>query len=210
MTEASLYEHLFPLWKIMRQHVAVNFNGSALDTDRWTTNVSNGGTPAYSMVDAVGEGFEIDSNSDASPKGGFINFNLINQYDEVNCEHIAVWRCVQNTSIITTSGFHGVTSPSTQTVQARADTGQGSDFRLLTGDASVNSATATDTPIDTVFNTWKTKIVSGTATLFLNGVFKVTHSTNLPTVAMEPYFQVNQRASSARQGHIRSYEAWNV
>lgn len=209
-TQDSLYEHLFPLTTVMKQRVVDNFDGDSLN-ERWQTNVFSGGTPTFAMVDAVDEGFEIDSASSVSPRGGFINFNVIRQYDFDNAIHISEWRVLSIASVITACGFGGdAPTLSDHRCEARFDSVVGANYLLLTSDGTTNTTSDSGVVADTNFHTFKTRLTSTLAELFIDGALETSKTDRLPAAKMEPIFIVLQRSAAAKQGHIRYYEAFNV
>lgn len=207
--QESIYEHLFALTEIMKQHMMDNFDGGSLN-ERWTTNIFSSGTPTFTMNDNVDEGFEIDSASASSPDGGFIDFNLIRQYDHLNIVHIAEWRTLLTTAAIVASGFGGDAGLNIHRCEARFDSNASSLYGLLTSGTGSNTTTNSSITVDTNFHTFKTNIKSASATMFIAGVLEATKTDNLPSARIQPHVVMLQRGGGARQMHIRYYEAFNT
>jgi hypothetical protein len=81
---------------------------------------------------------------------------------------------------------------------------------LYTGDASASSQAQTDIPRDIVYHTTKLECGSADIKLTVDGVLKVTKTTNIPTVKLQPVCFVESRDATAREGRIRYMECYNT
>lgn len=205
-TQASLYEHLFPLTTIMKQRVLDNFDGDTLN-ERWFEK-NNTGTGTFVIVDAIGEGFSVKAGGTVSDDS-LISFNNIRQYDSDNSEFIIVCRrssnglldagCSENDSMA--SGTDGAFMRNNN-----ADT----FYKLVTVNVG-NTQADTTINTDTSFHNHKVKNTSANSTLDIDDILEVTNTTNLPTDPVQPIFRSFTAAGpSSPDCRIKYLEVFNI
>ncbi len=205
-----LYELLHPFGVVAGQHVVDNISGDSLN-ERWTTGNFTGGTPVFTMIDGIDEGFEIDSGSSSANKGGFIAFNGIRQYDNTLVALIASMKFMDTTVILANVGLQGDSPNFTKDrLESRLDTNTSSNILLLTKDASTSSSVDSGLAADTNWHTHDLKLDSIAAKQWIDGTFKGIKTTNLPTTALEPTFFVVQRGTTSKEARIRYIEVYNI
>lgn len=201
----SVYEMFNALTTVAKQHFWDWFDGSILN-NRWTTeNIS--GTNTFAMDDAVDGGFKISNQAVASAKGT-IHFNNKRQFDETACICIAVHK--RNTaSSDCTVGFRNDASTGLNFANLRELTTN--TFKtLITGDGSTNSAINSDIVIDTSWHSYKVECGSANIKLTIDGVLKVTKTTNRPAARLQPMMRNDNTASASATSSIRYIEAKNT
>jgi len=209
-TQASLYEHLFPLTTIMKQRVVDNFDGDTLN-ERWTnTNVQ--GSNTFAMDDAIDRGFKITTGTSTADHGQ-IDFNDIRQYKHNDSQIIAVMKNITTTTTRTTVGFNdgddiAVANNFTVVQNRFADL---SFIQHIRNDGAT-SITATNSSISTDANVHLYDILTTSTNniLSIDNSTEVTSTTDLPTSKMQPQFAVRNDVAAARQGFIRYLEAYNI
>jgi len=211
MTFPSVYEVTDVLCTVRKTRMWCWFDGDTLHP-RWTTQCDVS-TPTFQMVDAIDEGFEILTNLNG--ERGIINFCGIRHYCDDSAVMIAVTRRV-TTDTQTAIGFNEGCSLFTGNCAyaiATDDTGEaGCNKILATANtaASCQGSTATCTPRDTCWTTYKICIVDACCvTLAVNGTVEATRTTFLPDVRMQPAFQGRSRAAGTKNSRIRYMEAYN-
>lgn len=202
----SLYEHLFPLTTVMKQRVLDNFDGDTLN-ERWNKRDISG-TGTFAMVDAVDEGFSITTGSSIN-NASLIDFNQIRQYSETASILLMVFRRVASSAGRIEGGFKNLTDISTDFVAVR-DLVQDTFKRFITADATTAKTTNTSVSVNTLFTSYKIEMKSASAECSIADILEVTHTTELPTAKLEPYFRVRTQTSSVREGRIRYLEAYNT
>lgn len=201
---SSLYEVFDPLTTIRKQQFVEWFAGGDIRSIWTKTNV--GGTNAFAMSDLIDEGYVVEAGSTAG-NAGVIHPSTINHFSQTACIFIVVARRVglSNTQPIlcdTTSFAHF----------AEATDNSSASFKTLeTKDGTTASGTNTDVAIDENWHMYKIECGSSNIKLYVDGVLKVTKTTNRPGAALMPAFLVASNSSgTGRQGRIRYLEAYNT
>ena len=167
-----------------KQHFVEWFSGKQLPS-YWTTGIVVG-SPTFAMSDSVDGGFQISCPNSANGLG-YIHFNNKRHYSATDSTSISVFKGSKTsansnfqTGINSTSGNGNASLSGYHTSYSTTY------FVLITGDGSI-STTNTDVTADTSFHVHK--IVNGSANikLYLDGVLKVTKTTNRPTGSQQPY-----------------------
>jgi len=184
-----------------------DFIGDSLDA-RWTPTTSGTGTVAIltglnGLVNFV-TGATINSTSR-------INFGAFFVFERGNSAIIKFrMRTGTTTSLTFFAGFASTDflpgsggSPVASSALVRFDSGgSGTDtnFMLVTSDGTTSSATSSGVAIDSVNHDFIIELRSGDVRLWMDGVLKVTKTTNLPLTATDlaPYFGVTQDAGASR------------
>ena len=194
-----------------KQHFIEWFSGKQLPS-YWTQNLSIG-APTYAMADEVDGGFKITSNATANSRGTII-FNNKRQYSQTGSICIAVGkRTAGTTNHYQHIGFASSGNPGYNYAMYR-DTSNTTYKDLLTNQGS-GGATATNTDIvtDTSWHNVKVEMTSTpSAILSIDGVLKVTKTTTLPVIPMQPCFEAGSfiTASAGKVSQIRYMECYNT
>jgi len=209
MTESSLYEHLFPLTTVMRQRMVENFDGDALDTDRWSL-VTNG-TSSGAMDDVVDGGYKIQSGTTIG-SFGILTFNDKRHYSETASIGITVCKIVNNTNVRMRSGLaERHTSALVHNSVMVLGFGSVTNFELETRTASSGASTDTGLAHDSNFHSHKMKAKSASAELTIDGILRATRTTLLPVAKMQPVHAIsNSGGATNESGSIRYFEAYNT
>jgi len=210
MTFNSVYQILTPLTTVKKQWFVEWFSGDDLKA-YWTKRNINGiGT--FAMDDVIGGGFKITTGSTAFNESE-IDFNDIRQYSNTSSIIIIVWKF--DNSVADIGGGFGdpatisKISSAVNKAFARAATGAGF-FGLFTGDGTAHSATNSDVATDANFHSHKVECRSGDVKYTLDGILKITKTTNLPTVKLQPFFAVQTGDATTAIANIRYLEAFNT
>ncbi len=205
---ASLYESFQALTSIQVSHFVEWFSGSVLDSI-WTT-ASVVGSPVFAMDDAIDGGFKITSATTTNELGA-IAFNNKRHYDFESAVCIGVTKTDATNQRAVIVGFAGLVANSNIDdafggIESLFST---TKFVCISADATTESATATDVDLDTDFHVNKIELNSTQVLYTLDGVLKVTKTTNRPTVKLQPIF-LCQRQGADMTGSIRYLEAFNT
>lgn len=191
---------------VAKQRVIEWFSGSALNTHRWT-QTNEQGASTFAMVDSADEGFGIttgSTNGDASN----INFNNKRAFSATASEMIAVVKRVGDQSLTAVGISNSTATPAGSHHNAfYLDSTLRSFKALLTTDGTMQSITDSDIAIDTNWHTIKIVCSVSDIKLYIDGVLKVTKTTNRPSSAMQPIFRSANAAAVARESRIR-YGEW--
>jgi len=198
----SVYELFNPLTTIAKQHFWDWFDGN--DKRNWWTFVNISGIGSSAMVDAVDEGFGVTSGASNAQRSA-INFNAKRTFSNTDSVVIAVMRRVSSLSIALV-GLVEANEPISGSASAdwRDDTNR--TFKsLVTLDSTSLTITDSDVAIDTVFTSYKIEVKSADTKGFINGVLKVTNTTNLPDFRMQPIFMSQTRTSAVQESRARPF-----
>ena len=207
---SSLAERFSLLTQVFKQRVVEYFSGSALDTARWTTtNIA--GTGSTGINDAIDEGGFVTSGASTNDQTQ-INFNNKRQYDNANSICILTMQAVSNTSAISYGGlsgdilaFDGGTNKALVVVSSA-----NANISLRTADGTTNSEdTTSGIAIDMAFHNYKIECGASNVKLYIDGVLRITKSTNLPTAKMQPEIGVKTLTTAAKTTKVRYLEAYN-
>lgn len=204
MTFNSVYQILTPLTTVKKQWFVEWFDGD--DLKAYWTKRDVAGTGTFAMADAVDEGFSIITGASASGQSR-IDFNDIRHYNFDAAIIIAVCRRLTATNAQIGVGLHNRTSVDFAFCE---DSTNGTNKRLETFAAGTGSNTESSIPIDTVFTGYKMEMGSVNVKMTINGVLEVTKTTNRPTLRQQPTFDAFNPSTTASEGRIRYYEAFNT
>jgi hypothetical protein len=192
---ASMYESRSALTTVQKQHFVEWFSGSALDSI-WTKV----GSDTTQMEDTVDGGYSIDGDTDTG-----IYFNDKRQYAHNGSEFIIVTKRVGTGGVIT--GFSDGNSYTTVRNEAGSyNNSSNTYYQAMTSDTSTQSTLDTDVTVDTTWRTHKGVLGEEDFKLYIDGVLKVTKTTNLPIAKMQPM----NIAFSSGTCHLRYFEAYNT
>ena len=192
-----------------KQHFIEWFSGKQLPS-YWTfTNVT--GTGSGAMADSVNGGYVITSGATTGDRQQ-INFNNKRQYEPTGSVIIGVCQRISATSAQSKFGLYNlglVDTTETDRAYVENSTSQ-TNYRLATGDNSTASSTTTDIPNDETVRSHKIECGSANIKLTIDGVLKITKTTNRPTLKLQPVYHSRCIATGARQAMIRYCEAYNT
>ena len=195
-----------------RQHFWEYFSGSTLNS-RWTLEQLVGGDSTLVMSDTV-DGGAIFTNQSTSNRVANFHFNNKRQYDYNGSVFIWVAQRSSATSlgILLDIGLNGTTGQSsTDSILFRQYDDGSSFIGALSKSATAESTTATDVATNSNMQVLKCAVDASNAIYSINGVTKVTKTTNLPTAKMQPKIRMdNTTQTGLRTVNIRYCEAYNT
>ena len=200
----SLYESFQPLTSVQVSHFVEWFSGSVIDSI-WTQ--SGGGT--FAMADATDEGFSVKTTAATSNKST-INFNNKKHYSETASIMIAVFRRVDAASAIAQAGFVNVAGGDSVNLALVRDRSNSTFKELFTADGSTGSVIASDVVIDQVFTNYKIECGSANIKLTIDGVLKVTKTTNRPAARLQPTCWTQTEVAVIKESRFRYLEYFNT
>ncbi len=186
-----------------------NFSGQALDTDIWNQTTFSG-SPIYSMVDEIDEGFEIDSNGSATNNGGFIDSLGIDQFNHIGVECICVMKLSHATDIRVLGGLMANNDIDGPQCLMGSNTQSGNNFLIKIRNGG-NLNVASSQPLDTEWHTHSFVLTASNVVYKIDEILRVSTTVSArPDAPMGPTFEVLQTKTSPRQGRIRYYEVYNT
>ena len=184
------------------------FNGTSLD-ERWLTSILRG-TGTVIVQDDIDEGINIQALGTPAPQfKSKISMGGIRHYNEQGAVFIGIWRGLETTDNPNKMALINVSTDiaNTNFVQSQ---GAGS-YNLVTDDGTTTSSSNGSAYTETDFNLFRIEISPTVATLIANGILEISHTTNLPTLRLEPTFQQNsQVANVPKNMRVRYAEAFNT
>jgi hypothetical protein len=204
----------------MKQRMVENFSGDALDTDRWDYTLLNG-TATGSMGDSINGGFNHTSTATGGTSESITTFGNVNQFNYLGAIFICVAKWsgdFPSTSMMQRGGFKntnnsqfnagdhaGFAKPTAAPYNFQAYTA--SNTGGVVGTDTGVSSTSADT-----FNVFKGELKTTSFDLTINGGTATTNTTNLPTVAVQPYIYswAYQPTAGSMTASFNYYEAYNT
>jgi len=158
------------------------------------------------MNDVLDGGFKITTGTSDNNESA-INHNAKRHYDETSSAIILVASAIANSRF--RGGFteNNTMGGAFALVEKDADD---TNYQLATDDGTTETSTASDIPIDTSYHVHKIICASADIKLNIDGVLKVTKTTNRPDFKLQPYFTVKARSAGAKTGNIRYLEVYSI
>ena len=208
---SSLYEKLFPLNTVMKQRMVENFNGDALDTDRWTTSQYNTTYMTFRTSDTINGGFEMVTPA-SNNTGGNITFgNVARQYSETG----SVFICVAKGSDSLTENFQGFVKDHVtwNTYRNMATIGNVPNEGVLfshTSNASADTQVSCGATFHATEALYKIECKQTLVEYGTNGTIGATVTSTLPVVPMQPRFGVRSLSAAIHTGRCTYLECYNT
>ena len=204
----SLYSKLTNPQQVQNTHFVDRFGGDLLD-ERWLATVLRG-TGGVTFIDEIDEAINIRALGSPAPQFKTkISFGMNRQYNEDGCVMIGIWRGLETTNNPNKMALVNISSDAANTnflQQAGAGV-----FNISTNDGTTTTSSVGSAYNELEFQLFEIELTPTTATLIANGILEITHTTNLPTVRLEPTFQQNsQTANVAKNMRVRYAEAFNT
>jgi len=207
MTFASVYEILDPLTVIRKQKFWDWFDGSDVKAF-WNKNLI--GSSSIAMEDAVNDGVKLSTGATIF-SFSMLDFNSINHYSHTASAWILMCRlrdAVQDRFRVGLNDFQDAAS-FTQGYVWDALTGTNTNHQLVAVNTT-SSATDSDIAISTNIHVYSAEITSSDVKGKIDGVLKATHTTTLPTIALQPKLTCWNNTAADRALFARYYEAYNT
>lgn len=208
MTFDSVHEILTPLTTLRKTKFWDWFDGD--DLRSWWSKVNVNGTNTFAMDDAVDGGFKIVTGA-VNNNRGTIWFNDINHYSPTASIVIFITKFDNSVSNYE-AGLSATNDPDAvidDKILVRALTTV-SFFHLFSSEGTTESTIDSDIARDAVFHGFKIENLVSSAKLFIDGIEKVTKTTNLPDAKIQPAFEIRTRDATTAQANIRYFEAFNT
>ena len=195
-----------------KQHFIEWFSGSAIDTTRWTNTTQSGSGMSVVMNDLVDGGVRATSTGSGS-NWGQLNFNNKRPFSKTGSVFIGVCKRIGGTGVaLIDFGMFGDNLNGNAKQAVMRDYDNNTYKVLLTGAATASSETDSDIVTDFSVHSYK---IECTATpdvdLYIDGVLKVTKTTDLPNLDLQPGFKNFAQNSSGNAVCDISYiEAYNT
>ena len=192
-----------------KQHFIEWFSGKQLPA--YWTEKNHTGTGAFAMVNEVDGGFSVKTGA-TSTNNSSINFANKRQYAYDGSVIIAAWKRVSASMIGAFGGINDATVSTNPTIEyARLSNDSALTYILIhSADATTASLTYSDIPKDQAWHIGKMEFSSSDIKGTIDGVLKITKTTNRPTVKLQPYVFSYSRAAAVGETRVRYMEAYNT
>jgi len=205
LTFNSVYEMLTPLTQIRSQRFWEWFSGDDIKS-YWNFN-DIFGTNSGAMSDEVDGGYVITTGATTSHQGA-IEFNNKRPFEETGCVGIFVMKVDESTNRRIFGGLSNSVTLGSDYIAIYNDSST-TNYEFQTRQSSVTTVASSVTN-DESYHVHKVEGLSSSATGTIDGVLEATNTTNLPTSPLQPIFATLARSASARNGHIKYFEAFNT
>ncbi|MDH3834392.1 MAG: hypothetical protein OES34_09575 [Nitrosopumilus sp.] len=193
---------------IPKTHFVEWFSGDALDSI-WTQR-DVAGTGTFAMDDSENGGFSITTGS-TSGNNSFIDFDDTNHYAHDGSILISV---IKNTTDTSAGQQVGLTEQAGANYDdTRATVGNNSNASFIIFNTALNSTSASvDSTIapDGAFHKIQQRLSSTSLNGWIDDVLEVLITSNLPDVAMQPYWRGNTGSAAAKKSNVSYLEAFNT
>ncbi len=187
-----------------KQHFIEWFSGKQLPS--YWTQVNTSGTGIIAMEDSVDGGFSITSGATVA-NNTQITFNNKRQYNPTSCEIISVMR--RNTGgTLSVSAMANTAAVTSQFFDMEDDTSDG--FKTLGSANATFSQISSDVVSNTDWTNYKGVVSASDIKMYINGVLKVTKTTNRPSLVLQPTLMSKSRTAGAKQTSFRYLECYNT
>ena len=206
MTFSSVYEILDPLTTVRKQRFWEWFEGEILHS-RWTV----GGSASVNAMSNTVDGGYIITTTAVSNNFGSIHFNDKRHYDP----RAMIYHVVLKASSTTVQSSCGmVVNPLAITsdviiigMRTNFDT---SNFIIQSNDGG-NSFSSSTVALDTNLHLHSGEFGSSDLKYSIDGVLEATHTTDRPTLKMQPgFFVKTQGTAAAKSGNVIYMEAYST
>lgn len=229
LTKDSIYELINAPTNVMKQHFVEYFSGDTLDTFRWGYGGSSGGSAnSVAMSNTVNGGLEL--------KAGSSGYNFVNlrcgltgsndndgsahpalaykRFNPDGCSMILTYKLATAKSTFDESGFgfstEGMNYVNRDNIAAEHFAGNTTYWALRNKISGTDTKTDSDVAPDTSFHTHKIDLTDTYCDLLIDGVKKVTNTTGLVTVAVDPSVACATWNNATCSMNLTYMEAWNT
>lgn len=192
-----------------RQRFVEHFSGDALDTSfRWTLNqiVS---TCTATLDDTANMGLKMATDNGGSSPSASLTFGDIKQFNYNGSSIIGNCKKGSDTNV----GIkYGLADDSTVTPPNCALMGEGSLYSYKSLETNNESVTASDVALGTNWFTFKIDLRSAVCRMNLDGLLKVSKTTNIPiNTKLQPFLYIQSRSTAAvKQWNTNYCEVYNT
>ncbi len=199
MTIKSHYSMLNKVGEVRGSHQWDWFSGSTYDIERWLIETDTSGTAVIDNV--INNGLKIETAA-VDLDDVRLKFNGRQQYNFLG----AVFICVHRKANIT-NNKHNCGLGESQLVW-RYSTSTDTAFTLQTSNGG-NTKVTSDVN-DTNWHTFRAELMPTSAIGQVDGVLKVTSTSNLPGVVLQPVLRAQAHGANASINFFRYFEAFNT
>ena len=164
------------------------------------------------MADSVDGGLQMTTGSESTSPSGYLGFNDICQYDPTGFRFISTCKKGSDNNVGIKAGIgseDGIANPAHASMMVEGSLT--TNRALQTKDGSTQTETSSDVPISQTEFAYDIVGNGSNNILSLNGVTKVTKTTNLPTLNCQPLLYIQSRSTSAvKTWNCKYVECYNT
>ena len=207
----SIYDQLNASGTVAKQRVVETFSGDALDTDRWHTQQIVA-TCTFAPADSVDGGLLISTDAGSGSPSAYLSFNDVCQYNPLGFRFISTCKKGADNNVGIKAGIGSDDSSANPPHHSLMTAGSLVSHRALaTKDGSTYSETNSDVAVSQTEFAYDIVGNGSNNILSLDGVTKVTKTTNLPTAKCQPLLYIQSRSTSAvKTWNCKYMECYNT
>jgi hypothetical protein len=207
----SLYEHLNLPHQVMGQRMVENFSGWQYDNDRWHVQQIVA-TCTFAPADTNEGGLLISTDAGSGSPSAYLSFNDICQYDPTGFRFISTCKKGADNNVGIKAGIGSDDAAATPAHLSLMTAGSLTSHRALaTKDGSTASETNSDVAVSQTEFAYDIVGNGSSNILSLDGVTKVTKTTNLPTAKCQPLLYIQSRSTAAvKTWNCKYVECYNT
>jgi len=207
----SIYDQLNANGTVGKQRVVETFSGDSLDTDRWHTQQIVA-TCTFAPADSVDGGLLISTDAGGGSPSAYLSFNDVCQYNPLGFRFISTCKKGSDNNVGIKAGIGSDDSSATPAHNSLMTAGSLVSYRALaTKDGSTGTQTNSDVAVSSTEFVYDIVGNGSSNILSLDGVTKVTKTTNLPTAKCQPLLYIQSRSTSAvKTWNCKYMECYNT
>jgi hypothetical protein len=204
----SLYERFYPLTSTGNQRFVANFQGDSFNTNIFNFRNVIGSSGTVTVTDEIDGGLAITTDSTTGSVMQ-IDMNDRRAFDPRASKFIFVTKRV-GTSLQVLFGLTGdITSSLPNAISVANDTSL-TYYSCRVIASNTGGFTNSDVAIDTDWHVHKGVCGTSDYNQYLDGILKITVTSNIPTVKCQPHVTNYARSSGGQESRIRYCEVYNT
>ena len=207
----SIYDQLNASGTVAKQRVVETFTGDALDTDRWHVQQIVA-TCTFAPADSVDGGLLLSTDAGSGSPSAYLSFNDICQYNPTGFRFISTCKKGADNNVGIKAGIGSDDAAANPPHHSLMTAGSLASHRALaTKDGSTYSETNSDVAVSQTEFAYDIVGNGSSNILSLDGVTKVTKTTNLPTAKCQPLLYIQSRSTAAvKTWNCKYVECYNT
>ena len=207
----SIYDQLNASGTVAKQRMVEDFSGDSLDTNRWHTQQIVA-TCTFAPADSVDGGLLLSTDAGSGSPSAYLSFNDVCQYNPLGFRFISTCKKGADNNVGIKAGIGSDDSSATPAHNSLMTAGSLVSHRALaTKDGSTGTETNSDVAVSSTEFVYDIVGNGSSNILSLDGVTKVTKTTNLPTAKCQPLLYIQSRSTSAvKTWNCKYMECYNT
>ena len=181
---------------VYKQHFVEWFSGKQLPSYWFIEQIVT--TFTVPMADSIDGGIQMTTGSESTSPSGYLGFNDICQYDPTGFRFISTCKKGSDNNVGIKAGIgseDGIANPAHASMMVEGSLT--TNRALQTKDGSTQTSTSSDVPISQTEFAYDIVGNGSNNILSLDGIAKVTKTTELPTLKCQPLLYIQSRSTAA-------------